>query len=409
MKRCRTQSINRCQLLELPSPLLCDILSRLTVETILSCKCVCKTFLEILTDPHFVKLHLIKAPNIDYGMIIVERDDLSNLLIAYNYTHELEKPEFDLTNLSSRPCQTLPAPSIASQFYNNCFNIVGACNGLICICYKNARFQKVYYICNPILGEFFALPLHDECQIIEHSGFGFCPKTNQYKVIRFIYPNKYCTVCTVGTDHCWRKIDNLPVPLTLRSMDCSLNGNLHWITSYTEVSNLICSFNLETEQVSFIPPPAHFTQDFRNEVFYIEMGLFDGYLCLNYQIGGKYEVFVMKDYGAKKGGCWTKEISVDLMSNFDLQWCSSSIVVNFLNNGDLILQCDFHTLICCNLRKRTTRCLIAEQLLSYNVVPFVPSFISLKEMAADAGGDIEVVGRKMVRNLWSENGFRFIR
>ncbi|CAN6560441.1 unnamed protein product [Malus baccata var. baccata] len=47
----------------LPKGLVVDILSRIVcVKTALNCKCVCKEWLSIISDPQFARLHLPRSP-----------------------------------------------------------------------------------------------------------------------------------------------------------------------------------------------------------------------------------------------------------------------------------------------------------------------------------------------------------
>lgn len=71
-------------------------------------------------------------------------------------------------------------------------DVVNSCNGLLCLCdpFSNG-FPLV--VCNPVIGEFIRLPnatmtstrLSTKRVINqEHVGFGYQPKTNDYKVIK---------------------------------------------------------------------------------------------------------------------------------------------------------------------------------------------------------------------------------
>ncbi|KAF7831445.1 putative F-box domain-containing protein [Senna tora] len=47
---------------DLPSPITTNILLRLPIKSVLICKCVCKDWHTIISDPHFAKLHFKDAP-----------------------------------------------------------------------------------------------------------------------------------------------------------------------------------------------------------------------------------------------------------------------------------------------------------------------------------------------------------
>ncbi|OMO87439.1 hypothetical protein COLO4_20655 [Corchorus olitorius] len=47
---------------DLPTGIIMEILSRLPFKFVLNCRCVCKTWYQIISDPHFVRLHLSRSP-----------------------------------------------------------------------------------------------------------------------------------------------------------------------------------------------------------------------------------------------------------------------------------------------------------------------------------------------------------
>ncbi|TYG50673.1 hypothetical protein ES288_D10G194100v1 [Gossypium darwinii] len=53
---------NSCRLFQLPQPLILGILSRLPIHDLLHCRCVCKRFISLISDPEFAGLHLSISP-----------------------------------------------------------------------------------------------------------------------------------------------------------------------------------------------------------------------------------------------------------------------------------------------------------------------------------------------------------
>ncbi|KAK9902487.1 hypothetical protein M0R45_001576 [Rubus argutus] len=47
---------------QLPQGLVVDILSRLSVKTLFHCRCVCKSWVCIISDPHFHHLRVSRLP-----------------------------------------------------------------------------------------------------------------------------------------------------------------------------------------------------------------------------------------------------------------------------------------------------------------------------------------------------------
>lgn len=49
---------------DLPVPIMVDILSRLPVKTFIRCKCVCKEWLDLISDSYFANRHISRSSEI---------------------------------------------------------------------------------------------------------------------------------------------------------------------------------------------------------------------------------------------------------------------------------------------------------------------------------------------------------
>ncbi|AES98950.1 putative F-box domain-containing protein [Medicago truncatula] len=56
---------------DLPFPIATDILLRLPIKSVIICKCVCRTWNTVISDPHFAKVHFERSP---YGFLILTCD-----------------------------------------------------------------------------------------------------------------------------------------------------------------------------------------------------------------------------------------------------------------------------------------------------------------------------------------------
>lgn len=54
-----------CRFQQLPQALVMDILSRLLAKTLFNCRCVCKSWLLIISDSHFAHMRLSKFTHWD--------------------------------------------------------------------------------------------------------------------------------------------------------------------------------------------------------------------------------------------------------------------------------------------------------------------------------------------------------
>ncbi|KAI3989547.1 hypothetical protein MKX01_031601 [Papaver californicum] len=146
--------------------------------------------------------------------------------------------------------------------------IISSCNGLICISIpepqSHGRSDHVY-ICNPATGEYFILP---KLSLVENgqigSGFGYLPKTKDYKAVRIHYPVKSkptpdpitygrVQVYTIGTGRGlgdavadaggWRTIGE--ITHSLHSPGVTVNGVIYFMDN---LNRKLVAFDLEDEE-----------------------------------------------------------------------------------------------------------------------------------------------------------------
>ncbi|OMP04124.1 hypothetical protein COLO4_09937 [Corchorus olitorius] len=190
-------------------------------------------------------------------------------------------------------------------------DLIGSCHGLLC--FERDIFQT--YIINPLLGSnngFVMLPKLnikvDPSQYCVRAfnvwGFGFCPKTKQYKVIRTIRNTSRVYVYTLGTDDSWRRIIKHHLPRDRVSSELPgvyLNGALHWLT-YLKIESddhrkpRIYCFDLHSERFhqldhDLLPQ----LPQRRNELEGFRLGVLDNCLALYIDSLYEFDIWVMKD------------------------------------------------------------------------------------------------------------------
>ncbi|CDO97661.1 unnamed protein product [Coffea canephora] len=401
-------------ILELPVNLIYDILSRLPLRSICCCRLVCKTFLELLAQPYFAQLHLAKT-SLTTVSLALQKNIFQQGLLCFHLLDidEVSKGapcstacHHDICRAGSpsHPCRSLTTQNADFYFSAREAVIVGSCNGLLCLYYA---LQNAYVILNPILGEYVVsgcLPSSTPAYTyMNHSGFGFCPGTRQYKIVRFM-----CVTYVVGSlvftpetevmveihtlgSTSWRKIYNVPCPKIQGSFDPLLNGCFHWITTSCKPSDLICSLDLEKECLKHLPTPRHFSQSYVNKISWITVGILGGCLCLCYVYEDNlFEAWVMKDYGVKES--WTKDFSITINFYSGLRLEHLNRPIKFLNNGDLWLVSD-NSVVSFSPRAGTFKDFKVLEPWVTEVVVHTPSFISLKHALQGNNLEVKYLGR----------------
>ncbi|KAI3755616.1 hypothetical protein L1987_55420 [Smallanthus sonchifolius] len=276
----------------LPENVMSDLISRLPVKTIIRCKCVCKKWRDLVTDPYFVHLHLSRSHE-----ALMMHDGLGfrrpGTLKWVEIIHDQLIP---VKRLHLRRCGPVRGFSRIQ---------VGSVNGLIC-CVDHEYEQRIY-IFNPVLEEYMILPKPRSGGAgLETLGYGFGVSTaGKYKVIRicgrmkYLYTSKTVVysaeieVYNLGMDH-WRSLGQTPCNLKgLLSPGLYLTSHMYWLDD-----GQIYDLDLVRETFELFPSPA--ARGGKERM----LGVLKGSLsCVSWCLLG-LEVWVVKE------GSWYKEISV---------------------------------------------------------------------------------------------------
>ncbi|KAK2978319.1 hypothetical protein RJ640_017170 [Escallonia rubra] len=322
------------RLLNLPSCILLEILTRLPIETISQCRYVCKTLRAIILDPYFCKI-VLSRPSIlmkDNNFSIYRRDRFYVLEFGDNGI-VLTEPKTINTNFD---------PKIRR------LNLVGSCNGLVC--FSSTDSPGFLYITNPLLGHEYAavkVPYFDDFVYLRSYrwsyGFGFSPATRQYKVIirmpGHITGETELHVCTLGTNE-WRNLGEVPLPKSSVKFHIDVNSNtgaLHWIyrngSSYASLN----AFELGEERNRQIPLPPCLARSTAP----MDLVVLGNCLCIyNTNYGKNADIWSMKDYGVAES--WTKDhiLSVNLSAGLV---SAVPVPVNLKGNGGILFSYEKRT------------------------------------------------------------------
>ncbi|XP_073145581.1 F-box protein At3g07870-like [Henckelia pumila] len=381
-------------LLNLPSEIMINILLRIPIQTILSCKCVCKQLLHLLSTPDFAESHL---PFSTPGLVIFQIGTNHNLCQIFEYE---DGDELQHSNLHLSPVMKFD-PSVCIGLPDVNFGIVGSVNGLLCLQeYGNQEYDALY-ICNPITCEYIALPRIEG--VVEHPdtseyGFGVSKISGQYKVVRNVHrhskdpqagpssstiQNHECLVYTLGTGS-WRHVQPAGPPFGHYDLSRSLflNGNLHGSVKdyYGSDDRFISCFDLESESFkpfpAFPPPPV--------PPVIGTLGILDDCLCffdirsVNDEITA---IWVMKEYGVEKS--WTEILLIAEVEDFPCIYYGSVVhPIKAFENGDILLNWDNHKLFYYSSKTKTCEdvdIMIQNEPDWIDAIPHTLSFLSLKE------------------------------
>ncbi|KAF7146029.1 hypothetical protein RHSIM_Rhsim04G0041900 [Rhododendron simsii] len=388
MKRSRSSKLpvnaaTGSSIFSIPSCLLMEILSKLPMSTICNCRCVCSYFRNLISDPQFAQLHLSTSqPSL---MFWDRRWDCIVHLI------ELIHPCLDPVGANNRY-----APRIL-RFKPKCdvptaeLEVLSSCNGLICFYWP--RTYNPYVICNPVINEHVIVPqmekvFFDQCG----SGFGFCSRTNQYKMLRLLSPSigfgvpglikLEAEINTVGTN-LWRRVGDAPRYLHWYSGGCFLNGSLHWIVHDTEnCFESMCCFDFGKERFQPFPGPSQFRGlpgQLRVEM--MKMGVLkDGLSVFHHPNCYMLDIWVMKDYAVRES--WTKDFVIKL------PWVATYFGYIYqplmvLNNGVILMVYALSVLLSCNtMDNNSFRKFMVNGISSFaRAMTYIPSFVSIKNAA----------------------------
>ncbi|TKY63142.1 F-box protein CPR30 [Spatholobus suberectus] len=316
----------------LPRELVSNILSRLPAKDLVTCKRVCKSWFDLITDPYFITNHYVVYNNLMHSqsqeeqLLVIGRPFLSRLkthisVLSWN----INDPKKHVSSaLLSPPCEYNSDHKYWSE-------ISGPCNGIYFL-EGNPNVMM-----NPSLGQFKALPeshlagTRGTYSLTEYSGFGFDPKTNDYKVvvIRDLWLREtderqlgYWTIelyCL--NSNSWRKLD-ADLPLSIEICGSSrvytyVNNCCHW-WGYVDESggrreDVVLAFDMVNEVFRKFKVPK--VRDSSEEEFTTLVPFKESASIgvIVYPVRGnvkRFDVWVMKDYWDE--GSWVSNALLGL-------------------------------------------------------------------------------------------------
>ncbi|KAI8551283.1 hypothetical protein RHMOL_Rhmol06G0173400 [Rhododendron molle] len=299
----------------LPQKVLTEILSRLPVPSLLRFRCVCKSWLSLISTPDFISKH---------SSLSTTKTTTAFLLLR-RYSHRRERFSLHLDAQQTFPkLRDLKYPfPTRLQYY---FRILGSCNGLVCLTddsFGNTNTNTII-LWNPSIQKSLTLPLPKSTRDLDGSffmcalGFGFDSMSNDYKVVRVSYSG--------GEDGFW-------VPPNVEIYAVCVNGNVHWV-GYKRVSPVtrgcfVVVFDLGGEVFGEVELPGSLVHEFPSNMMVSVMDECLSVLVYDKRAYSKQcTVWVMKEYGVAES--WSKQYEIDLDGRLVL-------VLGLRKNGEMLL------------------------------------------------------------------------
>ncbi|KAH6763692.1 hypothetical protein C2S51_014941 [Perilla frutescens var. frutescens] len=364
----------------LPPEIIIEILSRLPIRSIIRCRCVSKSWLDLINSNEFVKSHLSKsAPGLAIFPSCIYDGSLPSK--PYKFLEFVEN--------SMHPVFNMSFPHDYLQIQRS------SVNGLLFL-YNIIQRPRNNFLCNPITRDYIKLPRLPEYGspssngklLVDTFGFGVSKKSGQYKVVRLFlecipidHSEAKCEVYTLGTGS-WRSINEPNVPLRYDYDDNAatfLNGNLHWRGRVLHDDSLCIScFDLETEVFTiFSAPPIH--ELCSSAISALEECLV---VCYNSYEDERKEIVIwfMNEYGDDKS--WTKKFIIT-KSSPTRDFVGALRPIKVFEDGDiLITQGRNSSLLCYSNKTKTISEADLTELYGHGydhvgAVSYTPSFVPL--------------------------------
>ncbi|XP_020211493.1 F-box/kelch-repeat protein At3g23880 [Cajanus cajan] len=302
----------------LPLELVAEILLRTPVRSVLRFRSVCKSWLSLISDPHFRVSHydLAAAPT---HRLLLRADDFYAQSLPIESpleTYHHHAAYFPLP-LPSPPSKS--APNVQDDFHNQP-EILGSCRGLVLLYYPCREDLIVW---NPSTGVYKRFPNSNiEYGLPYHPypyGFGYDPSKDDYLLVLAEFPEcgpvetRICIFSFKTESWKTQTISNV----SYEDLDdrfnhgdkfkagLLFNGALHWLVfSRDRMVPMIIAFDLVQRSLSEIPLIDHMTsEDLEYETY--SLWVMRGCLSLCCSVRGYQlaEVWVMKEYKVKSS--WT--------------------------------------------------------------------------------------------------------
>ncbi|TXG52841.1 hypothetical protein EZV62_022010 [Acer yangbiense] len=267
----------------LPPELIDNILLRLPVKSLCRFKCVSKEWIDLISNPNFVKMHLLRTQILGRTRLLV--DGMWDL-----FSVDLETVSNNDRNI------TMVGHEFSNPEEFNSIRCFGSCNGLLGLITDNDKL----FVYNPSTKKCKQIPdSGGPARSTDLYGFGYAESIDDYKLVKKSWPGELVEVYSLEKNS-WTSIENgFPFPVKYDEMGVYLNGVIHWAFEDHDGSCVIAAFDLVEEKFKTLSPPDTVLKGNCN---YTLTGYL-GSLCLAVdKSDGLKQFCVMQEYGLQ--GSW---------------------------------------------------------------------------------------------------------
>ncbi|KAK6142306.1 hypothetical protein DH2020_022654 [Rehmannia glutinosa] len=398
----------------LPYAILADILTRVPAKTVFLCKTLAKPWLSVIDCPQFAREHFSRSKMCP---LLVFTDPLGRKTNRIFHLVEAQTvSDFNPMKLNSR----IEFPDVMrgpSSFLRNVNTNVISCEGMLC--WGTRRGAGDIVIANPITGEYATLNHHPERgQEVTSTfvGLGFNRVTRTYELLRMTLgsvddpdcPIAWLSeICTVGSK-LWRRCDVVEPQLSFTrkiSDVIYVNGSLYW--TY-KCDTTICRFCFDNASFRVVLLDEIDDLMTSADSFLIgSLGVLDNSLCVSFisQYDGHVELWTLTTtniVGCQ--GTWRRVHIVETLTtryeHSGRLWSRGEYrVIRYLDDGKILLH-DWRAtfLLYDPVTENEGFFRLLEHsnieglrsLLHLQVVPHVPSLVSLKDTLNIQEDNVEV-------------------